>query len=260
MKPLTRLGLALCAALTLGASCGETNIQAIERLRPRGAETRERLRAVHGRLPPARKLARAFGPARPLSPPLVLDFQEPASTADALMFEQLAQPERDMSGELDLMLSPQLLNCLLWTGPKNPLDQSVWSDRTELGPDCERAFSVHWLVVPRTHLYELPEAVELEVFVVDLASGAVVAGLPLSLSGKYRRQDVGRGRWASEALRQLRSDAFVIARCEIARWLGELPGVTLRFRTEEVLGSGHPCQDVPRTFVVSRSLSSARAE
>jgi hypothetical protein len=179
----------------------------------------------------------------------MLDYQGDASTADVLMETQLRDPDRDMSRELDVMLSPELLSCLMWTGPRNPLDQSVWDDSGDLGPDCERAFAAPWLVVVRTVVYDLPETIELEVFVVDMGRRAFVAGFPLALRGRYRRQDLGRGPWAGEAERQLRSDAFVVARCEIARRLDELPGTTIGLSEAWAFpGIRNPCAKLPKTF------------
>jgi hypothetical protein len=244
------------AASSLAASCGETNIQAIERLRPLGGSFRARLAEIGRALPPpGQEREVAPGPGG-FDPSLVLDFQRQVYTADALMEEQLSDPDRS-DIELDLILSPQLLSCLSWTGPKNPLDRSVWDDRTELGPECEAAFRTRWLVVVRKLEVAIPERVRLHVFVVDLGSGAIAASFPIHLTGDYRRGDIGRGKFASEALRQLRSDAFVVARCELARKLATFPATRVDMR--DPYSASDPCASQPRTFrVTAAPLEAAR--
>lgn len=241
--------VALFAISSLAASCGETNIQAIERLRPVGASFRSRLSEIAHALP-APGSERELSPNGGFNPSLVLDFQRQNYTADVLMEEQLENPDaKDI--ELDLMLSPELLSCLLWTGPKNPLDRSVWNDRTDLGPECEAAFRTRWLVVVRKREVAIPERVHLVVFVVDLESGSIAASFPIRLEGSYGRDDVGRGKFASEALRQLRSDAFVVARCELGKKLASLPATRVDLR-EHNSGSD-PCASIPQTFRTARA-------
>lgn len=230
------------AISSVAASCGETNIQAIERLRPVGSSVRTRLSEIAHALPPPGR-ERELAPAGGFNPSLVLDYQRQNYSADVLMEEQLTEPERSL--EFDLLLSPELLSCLLWTGPKNPLDQSVWNDRTDLGPECEAAFRTRYLIVIRKVEIAIPERVNLHVFVVDLESGALRASFPIHLAGTYGKTDIGRGRFASEALRQLRSDAFVVARCELGEKLAALPATRVDLR--EHSGSD-PCASVPRTF------------
>lgn len=241
--------VALFAVSSLAASCGETNIQAIERLRPVGSSFRSRLSEIAHALP-APGSERELAPSGGFDPSLVLDFQRRSYTADVLMEEQLTDPDRKHI-ELDLMLSPELLSCLLWTGPKNPLDESVWNDRTDLGPECEAAFRTRWLIVVRKREVAIPERVHLVVFVVDLHSGVLAASFPVWLEGSYGRDDVGRGSFASEALRQLRSDAFVVARCELGKKLATLPATRVDLR-EHHSGSD-PCASVPGTFRPSRA-------
>lgn len=240
------------------AACGETNIAAIQRLRPAGSSTRARLARVAARLPPAGIVTHRRLPLTELVPPLVLNFQEAEVNTEVLMEEQLSRPEVDLSGRLDLMLSPELHSCLLWTGPNNPLDPSVWDDHTELGRDCERAFRTRYLVVVRTVAWDIPDRVALEVFVVDLASEAVLSSFPLSLIGRSSRADVGRGPWTNESLKQLRSDAFVTARCELARKLAELPGARVSLTGGWLEGAaGDACSNASATSFRVESTSGA---
>jgi len=247
----------LLSTVSLGASCGETNIDAIARLRPRGSELRSRLVEVSLALPPPGAVGAARPPISAFVPPLVLDYEGGRSNADVLMESQLTRPERDISAELDLMLSVDLLSCLLWTGPKNPLDQSVWDDSTGLGADCERAFAVRWLVVIRPSVYDLPERVELQVFVVDMLRRQVVAEIPIALAGRYDKADLGRGRFAGEAERQLRSDAFVVARCAVSHRIDALPGAVVHAR-KSWLDGADACATVPTTFRELAPLRQAR--
>lgn len=210
---------------------------------------RERLRRIHARLP--RPGTATLDPPSALSPPLSLDFRERRFNADVLMEEQLLDPDQQIGSRFDLMLSPELLHCLAWTGPKNPLDRSVWDDSTDLGRDCARAFGIAWLVVVRTRAYELPERVSLEVFVVEMATATVRAAFSVELAGRYRKADLGRGRFASEAERQLASDAFVVARCEVARRLGALPGARVDLGRDWPSVAPNPCASVPKTFALA---------
>lgn len=242
--------VALFAISSLGASCGETNIQAIERLRPIGSSFRSRLLEIAHALP-APGTEREISPAPGgFNPSLVLDFQRQSYTADVLMEQQLVDPDRK-DVDFDLLLSPELLSCLLWTGPKNPLDRSVWNDRTDLGPECQAAFETRWLVVVRKREVVIPERVQLHVFVVDLHSGALAASFPIRLEGSYGHADIGRGKFASEALRQLRSDAFVVARCELGRKLSTFPATRVDMR--EHYSGADPCASQPRTFRVTQA-------
>jgi hypothetical protein len=224
-RRLTAVSIGLCAAATMGASCAETNIHAIERLRPRGQAVREKLARVVETLPPPASLMGQTLPTSPMVPRFVLDFRHKQFSADVLMEEQARNPDANMDGRLDLMLSPHLLDCLLWTGPKNPLVEESWDDSTGLGPECERAFVTRWLVIVRTLSYELPVRVSLEVFVVDFGTEHMVARFPLELVSRHLRRDA----LSSEALRQNRSEAFVAARCELERRLSELSGATVDF-------------------------------
>ena len=237
----SRRSLALVTVLALSgiaASCGETNIRAIERLRPRGDDMRSRLQRVAAGLPEAGTVTQPE-PSQALSPPLVLDFRRRQHSGDVLMAPQLTNTDGEVA--FDLMLSPHLLPCLAWTGPKNPLDPSVWNDRGDLGPECERAFGVPWLVVVRTVRYELPERIDLEVFLVSLRSERVVGAFPLHIRGRYTKADVGRGRFAAGALNELRSDAFVATRCALGRRLAKLPGARVDL-SESWLGTVRdPC-------------------
>lgn len=233
------LALSALAALSLAASCGETNIQAIHRLGPRGREVRARLARVARLLPPPGSLA-APAPVRgSLSPPFVLDFRHGDHTADVLMESQLTSPDRDL--DFDLLLSPQLLHCLAWTGPKNPLDPSVWDDPSDLGPECERAFALPWLAVVRTLAYDLPERIDLELYVVDLRAERVISASPIHLRGRYQKADVGRGRFAAKALDELRSDAFVTARCAVAAHLAKLPLARVDLSESWAGAASQPC-------------------
>jgi hypothetical protein len=245
---LNSVGVACALAFgctSLAASCGETNIQAIERLRPMGSSVRARLAEIAAVLPPPGREHRAT-PKGHFNPPFVLDFQKQEYTADVMMEPELRNPEHDAG--FDLMLSPHLLSCLLWTGPKNPLDQSVWDDRGDLGQECEAAFRVRYLVVVRPAVVDIPERVLLQVFVVDLHAGELRARFPIALRGSYQREDIGRGRFASEAERQLSSDAFVVARCELGQRLARMPGARVDLREKYALVE--TCQRVPKTFRV----------
>jgi hypothetical protein len=117
------LGMLLVAS---ACASGETNMAAIERLRPRGRELREELREIRMRLPPPGSVRAESAPAG-FVPPLVFD-RIKRFTADVLMVEHLDDPELDLPQAMDLMLSPTSI-LLCWTGPKNPLDESVWDER-----------------------------------------------------------------------------------------------------------------------------------
>lgn len=250
---------AILVALTLATSCGETNIQAIRRLAPRGDEVRSRLARIAARLPAPGSVT-ATEPVRgSLTPPFVLDFRHGDHTADVLMEGQLASPDRELA--FDLLLSPHLLHCLAWTGPKNPLHESAWDDRGDLGPECERAFALPWLAVVRTLAYELPERIDLELFVVDLRSERVVFAAPIRIRSRYRKADIGRGRFASKALGELRSEAFVTTRCAIAAQLAKLPLARVDLSESWADTAREPCaRSTPGAFFEATEPPAAKPE
>jgi hypothetical protein len=239
------LSVLLLAALSLGARClrTETNIQAIERLQPEGAAMRARLAEIADALPAAGDLEEMPKSAL-LSPPIELDFRTRSYNTEVLMETQLRDPDAEVAH--DLLLSPQLVHCLRWTGPKNPLEQNAWNDRGPIGDDCERAFAVRWLIVVRTVAYDLPEKISLEVFVADLPDRAIRFAFPIVLEGSFKKADIGRDRFAEDAMTELRSDSWAVARCTLAARLRTLSAA--RIELAEKPGAIDPCASPPATF------------
>jgi hypothetical protein len=102
----------------------------------------------------------------------------------------LLDPDRTLRipDEVDLNLfEGNLLMHLRWTGPKNPMSESVrrGSARADLARELEATLKQPYLVVARTVHYDRPVVmpdqtfvggvVDLEAFLVDLRSGEVVA-------------------------------------------------------------------------------------
>jgi hypothetical protein len=214
---------------------------------------RARLAEIAEALPAPGELAHMPGSA-PLSPPIELDLRMRSYNTEVLMETQLRDPDAEVAD--DLLLSPQLVHCLRWTGPNNPLERKVWNDRGKLGEDCERAFSARWLIVVRTVRYDLPELVALEIFVADLPDRALRIAFPIVLEGSYKQADLGRDRWAADAMSQLRSDSWAVARCTLAAQLGELTGA--RIDLGEQPDAEDPCASPPTSFRAVESSKPVR--
>jgi hypothetical protein len=179
-----RCAIAAAAAVVAlaGAGCGETNIQAIARLRPAFAVHRDVITAVVRDLPPSGSLEEDACFPEGMIPPVAFferSQNDPRATAEILEVEELSGGRAPMS----LSIRSPLHFCLSWTGPKNPLSPEVWDDRGGLGQECGAALRRPWLVLLRTVEHKLPERLLVEGFVVHLPTRRLVAWFPVEVRG-----------------------------------------------------------------------------
>jgi len=117
----------VCLVLTLSACgpSGPTNADVIKKFQPQYAALRADLAAAAKSLP---DYTGDQGPASPLSPaPVYKEKSDGTLNTDILMYEQLLDPDGrlDDKTQLDLRLSAYLLNNLQWTGPQNPMADTI---------------------------------------------------------------------------------------------------------------------------------------
>src|SRR5262245_43711073 len=172
--------VAFVAAVCVG--CGKTNKDIIDEYRPKIDAKREQLRLIGQKLPaPGAGVDRG----RPnLNPLPVFDKKAREYNTEFLGVEQLTDP--DAKPACDLILSATLLDCLLWTGPKNPMAPSVLSQSAgkDFARNFEDALACRYAIVYRALDYQKPVVlseksyragtVTLEVFVADLESKEVL--------------------------------------------------------------------------------------
>jgi hypothetical protein len=217
------------------SGCGETNIQAIQRLSPTYALRREELAAVVRALPPPGSVEAVSLPEA-MWPPVVFSERE---TNDTKATAEILQVE-DLVGEpppLSLSIRSPLHFCLDWTGPKNPLDRSVFGDRGRLGAECEAALRRPWLLLLRTVEIRLPERLRMEVLIIHLPTKRLVGTLPVVVRGRYTEADLGQGPWATDALGKARSAFWLAAQCELGLMLNRMPGARVAMDRPGCAGS-----------------------
>lgn len=123
------------------AACGKTNAAAIEELKPRYELIRKRLASLAGQLTaPAVEV--------PLKGIVFDERNDAVGTVTFLMPDQLNDPDFTVRSNdaayvkrFDPIAGGDLLYCLNWTGPKNPMGESAMSSRNgdSLKAKCERA-------------------------------------------------------------------------------------------------------------------------
>jgi hypothetical protein len=155
-------------ALAMRQNAGPTVDELIELYKQPFAEVRTRWKAIHSKLPPpgASKVGK-----QKLSPAPVWDEARPErNNIEILADSQLLDPDARLEyGEL--YLSGDLLRPVMWTGPKNPMSESVRGEQAseELEAEFQRALAMKWLAVYRA----APGG--REVLVLDAQTGEVVA-------------------------------------------------------------------------------------
>lgn len=170
------------------AGCGETNAAAIEELKPQFSVVRKNLAALTEHLADrSADVSLTF---------LVFDeANTDVGTATILMPEQLNDPDAELrQGDaayvkrFDPIAGGELLRCLNWTGPKNPMAESAMSarDGASLKADCESAAAqTKFVVVVETVSSVVPTlvtdgqfvggAADLRVTVLEFASQKVLS-------------------------------------------------------------------------------------
>jgi hypothetical protein len=218
-------------ALLLVMGCAETNIQAIRRLRPAYSVYRNELANVVVSLPPRGSIDRWSIPGT-LYPPLVFfeDRQnDPTATAEIVFFGERNE-------DISLSIRSPVDFCLGWTGPKNPLSSEVWNDRGGLGEECEAALQRPWLVLLRVAESRLPTLLRMEAFLVYVPRWSVVGAFPITVYGRYKKEDLGQDAFVQDAQSRITSAFHQAAGCELIMNLKMLPHAAFHFDHRDCSG------------------------
>lgn len=183
---LNAAGLAAGVALALPMLGGERINEVIVRYRPRFDEVRASLEAIHRKLPPAGSVtADQYRPS--LNPPPFYDTKPRSKTNTAIV-----PPEHllDTSAKAayDLIISTDFMHSVAWTGPKNPMSETVMYDRSDgFDETLERALAYRYVVVYR------PASGGLEVFVFDLKTTELLSSFRMKNLGGFTeaRKELG---------------------------------------------------------------------
>lgn len=215
--------MALAAGL-MSIGCAETNIQAIQRLRPAYSLYRNELANVIVDLPPVGTITTWTVPSALFPAPVFFEdkMNDPRATAEIYYYG-----ERDQS--VSLSIRSPISPCLAWTGPKNPLHPDVWNDRGGLGEECEAAMKRPWLVLLRVAESHLPERLRMEAFLIYVPKWKVVGSFPMAVYGRSRQEDLGRDQLARRAQSSVTSAFHQAASCELLLNLNKLPGGAFHF-------------------------------
>ncbi|HEU4533862.1 MAG TPA: hypothetical protein VFS00_07075, partial [Polyangiaceae bacterium] len=135
-----------------------------------------------------------------LTPPPVFDDSKPGRPNTAFLApEQLVDP--DAKPGYDLILSSDFTHALAWTGPNNPMSESVLYERAgDFSGTLERALAYRYIVVYR------PAGGGSEAFVFDLTSTDLAASAKVEAAGDFTR---GRKQLA-QALERATGGTFVV--------------------------------------------------
>ena len=170
-------------AMSMGCR-GETARQLLKRYEDPFAEKRRQFKNIAQMLPPPGSLKGAT--AANLSPKPVYDANSKSYNTEIVMYDQLLDPDVESHGNdrLDLQLSGDLMDGILWTGPKNPMSESVLDESAgDLEQTLKKALGFRYLVVLRPADFVAPVAVDentykpgmadIEGFIVDMQSNRV---------------------------------------------------------------------------------------
>lgn len=237
----------LVVPMLWAAGCGssvETVGQVRDKHRPAMNKLRAQLKTVHGRIP-----AIAVAQTSQLVPAPVYA-EDGSGNTEFMAVEHLLDTEAPTP--LDLALPQDLKACLSWTGPAGSDDPS---SRREATPDVEakfqKALKTRYVVVLRGRKAPVTGAgatysggdVEVEAFVVDLQTSAVVASVsarggadgPIQVSAPAGRQRQER------ATTMLSSAAVVEVRKDLATKLAAATGGSFAFaKVRSVLAASAP--------------------
>jgi hypothetical protein len=188
---LLRASVASVLVLVLASSvagCKEKNTEALEHLRPDFTTKRTQLASLAAKMPAPGAVSRSTLPGS-LSPPITHDAKGkgPINT-EIVMAAQLTDPDVQLHSpeQVDLLMGDELLMCLMWTGPKNPMASSTLAARNgeSLEKGCRAALAYRYLVALRPAGYTRPVAVDernytagalvLEGSLFDLSTSALI--------------------------------------------------------------------------------------
>jgi len=177
-------------ALCMGCG-GETPRKLIKRYESQFAEKREQFKKIAQMLPSPGTVKRAT--AANLSPKPVYDAKSDTYNTAIVMYDQLLDPDVQSQdhNRLDLLLSGDLLICMQWTGPKNPMgDNHLDESAGNMEQMLKKALTLQYLVVLRPITYVAPVAVDessykggaadIEGFIVDMNSNTVAGSFRFS--------------------------------------------------------------------------------
>lgn len=213
--------LAVITAI-VATGCAETNIQAIQRLRPAYDSYRHNVADVVVKLPPIGSVTEWSVPQLLVPAPAFFEDQmnDPRATAEIYY---LGERQEDVS----LSIRSPIHSCLAWTGPKNPLHPDVWDRRGGLGEECDAARKRPWLVLLRVSESQLPDHLFMEAFLVYVPAWTIVGFFPVRVYGGPRAKTAPNENdaWG----RRLISDFHQALSCELKMNLNKLPGGNFQF-------------------------------
>jgi hypothetical protein len=195
--------------------CAETNIQAIQRLRPAYDTYRHHVADVVVKLPPEGSVTTESVPKMLFPAPVFFEdrMNDPRSTVEIIY---LGERQENVS----LSIRSPIHSCLAWTGPKNPLHPDVWDRRGGLGEECEAARKRPWLVLLRVTESALPAHLFMEAFLVYVPAWTIAGSFPVRVYGGPEAKNAGKTAFG----RSLTSDFHQALGCELKIKLNQLPG------------------------------------
>lgn len=231
-----KTALLLCLGFTL-SGCGQKHKEIVEPYVSDYTQIRAKLKRIAELIPPPGSTLDSE--PQTLDPPFKLLDEETGDNAEALMFEQLNDPEIK-NLPFDLLLSDNLLVSLNWTSDERKDDDSKGGDADFMRSTMAAGRQLRYLVVHRVVKLTLPEAVgpqeftpgsvTLEGFVVDLkdekvvATYVVTAETPANVKFVYKEGDSPNDRLQAFA----KSEVFTDARSQIAKKLEQVTGGDVR--------------------------------
>lgn len=101
--------------------------------------------------------------------PVWIEGQPKGNNIEIVTVEELWNPD-DSPNTRNLYLSDDLVNCVRWTGPKNPMSSTVMGDRAgDFSERMARAFGLPWIAAYRSG------TTGIEIFVFDMRSQSIAA-------------------------------------------------------------------------------------
>lgn len=186
MKTFVCLGLLIILFLQFG--CGASISDVLKKYEVPYREKREQLKKIANSLPPKGSFDNNLS-CKEINPPIRFDEKAKDFNTEMLMFEQLSDP--DTAPNWNLLLSGDLLHSIQWTGPKNPLSESVLGNSgDEMEQTLASALNYRYLVVNRVKEITQPLVKDektytqgqatVETFIVDLTNNKTICGFTTS--------------------------------------------------------------------------------
>ncbi len=235
MRNARYMGALVLAMICL--SCGETNRQVFQRYEAQFAAKRDQFKKIAQMLPTSGSVKGTM-PAK-LSPSPVYNVKTDTYNTEIVMFDQLLDPDiesRDHN-RLDLILAGDLLRCVQWTGPKNPMSSSALDQRAgNMEEQLKKALAIRYLVVVRPATYVAPTAVDentykpgmadIEVFITDMESNKVAGSFRYSAHSAAKVEySYKKGESQASRLEEFAySSLFTDARDQLAKLLTQTTG------------------------------------